>query len=334
MILTSVTDINPLQWSDLLAQSPTASFFQSPECYDFYASLSFLKPFVFGVSENEKLVGIMCGYIIADGNLIKQFFSRRAIVPGGLLLDSQISFNTLQQLLKFATQELSRKAIYLEIRNYNDYQQFRPMFNASGFEYQSHLNFHLPINNLEFALSSLKPNKRRYIKLSKKEGAEWEIAKTINDVKEFYELLRELYLTKVKTPLFPFEFFEKLLLCPSAKILLVRYQNKIVGGGVFVILSNKIIYEWFVCGEDRKYKNVYPSILATWAGIEYAVDNNLVQFDFMGAGKPGVEYGVRDFKAEFGGNLVEYGRFLFVCRPYLYSLGKYIVQKLKMRKSG
>ncbi len=83
-IHNNISQIDLMQWSDLIKGNSTASFFQTAECYHFYASLDFMKPFVFGVSENDKLVGVMCGYVIADGNVAKKFFSRRAIVPGGL----------------------------------------------------------------------------------------------------------------------------------------------------------------------------------------------------------------------------------------------------------
>ena len=41
----------------------------------------------------------------------------------------------------------------------------------------------------------------------------------------------------------------------------------------------------------------------------------------MGAGQPNVPYGVRNFKAEFGGTLVEHGRFLCVVNPLLFKIG-------------
>ena len=49
----------------------------------------------------------------------------------------------------------------------------------------------------------------------------------------------------------------------------------------------------------------------------------------MGAGEPGVPYGVRDFKSEFGGKLVEHGRFLCVKKPLLYKIGVLGVKLLK-----
>ena len=46
-------------------------------------------------------------------------------------------------------------------------------------------------------------------------------------------------------------------------------------------------------------------------------------YDFGGAGKPDEEYGVRDFKAKFGGNLVNFGRNVFVHNPMLLKLSRH-----------
>lgn len=328
-VYSSISDININQWNDLVKRSSTSSFFQTPECYHFYDSLSFVKPFVFAISENETLKAIVCGYIISDGNILKKFFSRRAIIPGGVLMDAEISNVALEKLLKKVKSKLNKKAIYIEIRNYNNYSDFKTIFEQSGFNYHAHLNFHLNTENSQITDKNLSTNHRRNLKSSKKEGAYWDETKTLEDLKEFYEILKELYVTKVKTPLFPYEFFEKIYQQSFAKILVVRYEDKIIGGGLYVILPDKKIYEWFVCGEDKKYKNVYPSVLATWAGIEYATNNKLPCFDFMGAGKPDIEYGVRDFKRKFGGELVEHGRFLYITYPILYWLGKFVINQYR-----
>lgn len=332
IIHSHISEIDPVQWSELIADNTTASFFQTPECYHFYGSLSFLKPFVFGVSENNRLVGVMCGYIIADGNIVKQFFSRRAIVPGGLLLYANISPQAIQALLQKATKALSNKAIYLEIRNYNDYTAFRPAIEKTGFSYFPHLNFHVATPNVESALKQLNTTKRRDVKLSRKEGADWIDTKSSEDVKAYYEVLEHLYKIKVKTPLFPFEFFEKLVQLENGKLFVIKHNDKVIGGSVCVALPGGALYEWFVCGLDGQIKNVYPSTIATWAAIEYAASNGYDRFDMMGAGKPDEGYGVRDFKSKFGGELVEHGRFLYLCKPRLYALGKYIVRKMKESK--
>lgn len=331
-IISSILEINSQQWDELIVKSPTASFFQTRACFDFYASLSFMKPFVYGVSEEDRMVGVMCGYIIADGNKLKQFFSRRAIVPGGVLLDVNISLTVLKEFLNYVAKDLKQKAIYLEIRNYNDYSSFRSVFEIAGFSYQKHLNFHVDTTDLDSSLNKLSSSKRRQIKLSLKAGASIAEIKNEDEIVEFYQILNELYKNKIKTSLFPRDFFIKLNALPSGKILVIKFNEKIIGGIACVFLDKRIVSEWFVCGLEGLDKNLYPSVLATWAGIEYAAVNGYNRFDFMGAGKPDEGYGVREFKSKFGGDLVENGRFLYICKPELYSLGKFIVEKLKKKK--
>jgi len=330
IIHSSSSEIDPEQWKELVVRSPTASFFQTPECYQFFASLSFLEPFVFGISENNTLVGILCGFIISNGNSIKQYMSRRAIVSGGAMLDPNITAESLQLLLQTAKQKLRNQAIYLELRNYNDYSMFETSFELSGFKYSPHLNFHVSTPDHETALKQLKTSKRRDVKLSKEKGAEWFETSEIEDLKDYYELLSDLYKNRIKIPLFPFEFFEKLLQLPLGKLFVVKYEGKVIGGSICVVLPGRKIYEWFVCGLDGETKNIYPSTLATWAAIEYAAINDISCFDMMGAGKPDESYGVREFKSRFGGEMIQHGRYLYICNPLLYNIGKIYMSSLRL----
>ena len=57
---------------------------------------------------------------------------------------------------------------------------------------------------------------------------------------------------------------------------------------------------------------------------------NLPTFDFMGGGSPSEGYGVREFKSRFGGEEVEWGRWLKVRKKLIYYLGSsYIKWKAK-----
>lgn len=325
-------EIDKQSWNKLLLASPTASWFQSYDCYEFYKKNDVMKPFALGVNMNGELVALVCGYIIADGGFIKRFMSRRAIILGGPIFHPLVSEEAVGLLLQQLQKNLDSKSIYVEIRNFHDYGIYKNVFEKWKFQYQPHLNFHLNSSDCDVAFNNLKPNKRRYIRLSVKEGTEWHITEDKNEITDLYNILKQLYQQKVKTPLFSLSFFHTLSEVTNTKFLVVKYNNKIVGGGVFVVLSEKCIYEWFVCGEDRQYKNVYPSICATWGGIEYAAQNGIPLFDFMGAGKPDIEYGVRDFKAEFGGTLVEHGRFCYVANPMLFFIGRLGVKLLKHLK--
>ena len=221
--------------------------------------------------------------------------------------------------------------IYIETRNFHDYSRWKSVFEANGFAYQPHLNFHVDTTSVELAQANIGKHRWKYIRLSIRDGATMVENPTIDQVRECYELLKELYTTRVKTPLFSWDFFEKLYHQPNAKYLLVELDGKIIGGTVCVCLPNKALYEWFVCGNDYYRKGIRPSSVATWYGMQYAAQNGYPLFDLMGAGKPDEPYGVRDFKAEFGGELVEHGRFLCIRKPLMYQLGKIGVKLLKRK---
>ncbi len=169
----------------------------------------------------------------------------------------------------------------------------------------------------------------RQVKKALKNGATICEAQSEQEIRDWYQILSQLYREKVRTPLFTEEFFLQFYRNGVGKYLLVKHQGKVIGGMMCPILDGKAIYEWYVCGLDEEYREQYPSVMATYAAIEYAKANNLPLFDFMGAGKPDIPYGVRDFKMEFGGELVEHGRFLCVRKPLLYRMGELGVKILK-----
>ncbi len=329
-ILTDIQSIPIEQWEELQETSLTRSFFQTRECYDLYASNpGFMIPFCVAVLEDNVLKGVIIGYIQRDGGKIKQFFSRRAIINGGPLLADSISEEAFTFLVTVCKKILKGKAIYIESRNFEDFTKYKHLFERCGFCYVPHVNFHIDTSTEEVIEKNLGKSRKRDIRVSLRDGAEIVEDPSVDEVRAFYLILYSLYKTKVKTPLYPLSFFERLYNKKYSKFLLVRYENRIVGGTVCVGLPDYAIYEWFACGEDNLYKNIHPSTVATYAGIRYAARHNFQYFDMMGAGKPNEHYGVREFKAKFGGKLVEHGRFQAVLNPFLYEIGKIGVKIIK-----
>lgn len=327
-ILADYSQIDPAAWDILSKTSPVKSWFQTREAFLFFDSLGFVDAFVVAVTESDQLKGVVVGYVQGDGNWLKQRLSRRAIIVGGPLLDCDITEVQLSAMLKAMRDQIRGKAIYVETRNLNDYSKWRGVFEGCGFSYQKHLNFHLDTSSKSTIDNNLSRTRKRHIRVGLRDGAVMEPVCNDSEAAEFYQILSDLYRHKVRKPLPPQEFFLKLRRLSSARLLAVKYQGHVIGGMAYVELQGSVGYEWYVCGMDDTYKNLYPSELATYAGLEYAANNGCTRFDFMGAGKPDVPYGVRDFKALFGGMLVEHGRFLLINNPLLFKLGKTVVNLL------
>lgn len=305
--------------------------FQSSSFLSFLSETDQFYPFSFSIERDGAMMGRLQGYIQKDGGKLKQFFSRRAIVNGGPALAEDITEEEVERLLNSCINGLRSKAIYLETRNFQDYFRWRPVFERCGFRYEPHYDFIVDTSSLEVAEENLGKSRKRDIRTSLRDGASIVDSPTQEQIVGFYSILKDLYKTRVKTPLFPFDFFLKLSQTDFSKFLLVQYQGEIIGGTVCVF-DDETVYEWFACGKDGVYKSIFPSTLATWSGIKFAAESGRKRFDMMGAGAPGDNgYGVRDFKAKFGGELVEYGRFKYILNKPLYHIGTLGVKLMKMR---
>lgn len=346
-------------WQLLVEQSPYATFFQTEKAYDFYRSQSYLDTFALAVVENNQVTGVAVGYIQSEKG-IKSYFSKRAIIMGGLLLDKGISNEALSELLQ-AIKMRTSKAIYVEIRNHHDYSAFAPVFTQNGFDYQPHLNVKITCDTWQDALNRMDTNRRRVLKnldewcnpsivesqdlmvhrfcdlASAKrtiasphhhitESPYYCYATTTEQVRQYYALLRQHYKTKVRKPLFPYAFFESLVTSQTGKLLLLYTADKLIGGMVQVELPGKVVYDYYACALDEAYKELSPSVLLYGITMQQAINDGIKVFDTMGAGKPDVPYGVRDFKLRFGGTLVQEGRFLLLHRPFLYKMGAWAVK--------
>ena len=330
-VLSGMQDIDLVKWDALVKASSVATWFQTREAFNFFDSLSFMEAFVVAVDTDGVLKGLAVGYIQKDGGKVKQFLSRRAIILGGLLLADDITDEELKALLVALKENLKRKVIYIETRNFNDYSRWRKVFEEYGFGYEPHYNVQVDTSSLDAVNGRLDRNRRRNIKKAVENGIVIDESSKEEEVKAFYSQLEELYRTKVKSPLYPYEFFMKLKNLSSSRFFMAKNaEGVMLGGLVCVALEGRAIYAWAACGDDQNNRSLSPSVMANYSGICHAAEHGFPRFDFMGAGKPGDGgYGVRDFKLKFGGELVEYGRFVYVCSPLLFNIGKMGVRIMK-----
>ena len=303
-------------------------------------------PFAIAIAEqivsDERLAirGVCVGYVTVEKSALKQMMTRRAIIIGGPCLADDCTSEEVEALMSAVRKQLQSQAIYIETRNFNDYSRWKSAFLAAGFSYIPHLNFHVDTSSVEVVETNLGKSRKRDIKTSIRDGVtivdlQSEAVSDLEKetmVHEYYEILSNLYKTKVKTPLFPESFFHNLAKHSDGRFLLTVLSDKIIGGTVCVAQQGKCLYEWFVCGRDGEWKSIFPSSCATYAGIRYAAEHHMPRFDMMGAGTPDEAYGVRDFKARFGGKEVEHGRFICITKPLYYRIGVLGVKLLKILK--
>jgi lipid II:glycine glycyltransferase (peptidoglycan interpeptide bridge formation enzyme) len=190
--------------------------------------------------------------------------------------------------------------------------------NQNGFVYEDHLNFLIDLNRpLEEILKSIGKRTRKQIRRVLRQGnVVIEEVVRREQVTIFYALLKKTYAA-AQVPLADQSLFraafDVLLPRGLVKFLLAKVGDDYAAGSVELIYKN-IIYGWYN-GIDRTFSRYSPNELLMWHILRWGAENGYKTYDFGGAGKPDQEYGVRDFKAKFGGELVCFGRNTCVHSP-------------------
>lgn len=327
MRLLKDSEIPVDEWEVFLSATPHSTPFQSPAYYGFIKRIDPHSAVCYAVALDNKIKALAVVHIQKERGLAG-LFSKRAIISGGPLADDDCP-QALDFLLRAINNNIDSGTIYVESRNLSDYSKVRRLFEVNGYMYLPHLNFRVDTGDRERMIRNISSSRYRQIRKAQGREVRYEEARGEDDVRAFYRMLSGFYRKRVRKPLPEEDFFLEFFNHGIGVYLLVWHDDKLIGGIMCPLSPGDTVYELYVCGLDDVYKELYPSVMATWSAMEYASTHNYRFFDFMGAGKPGESYGVRDFKARFGGSMVEDGRFLKIRKPLLYWIGATMISLKK-----
>jgi len=332
IIKTQVDETVVGEWNRFLDAHPNGSVLQSWFSWQLFRQTEHFSPvFVGCFDEDGRMAGVLLGVMIRERSRIKGFFSSRVVVYGGPLIDEQVADKqtVFGMLLENLIAQVNHKAIFIQFRASNDLSPYSEIFKSLDFNWVPRLNLLIDTNDQTRVFAELSSSRRRQIRKSLSNGARIIEPVNLNQVREFYDILFDLYRHRVRKPLpdwsFFKAFFELKQTSENGKFFLIEYNDRIIGGIMSPYSPGKSLFEWYVCGLDAEFRSqgIYPSVLATWAAIEFAGKTGCKIFDFMGVGKPDEPYGVREFKMKFGGFQVNYGRYIRINNQLKYSIAEF-----------
>lgn len=317
-----------------LQKHPNASYFQSALFFKSCASSSKLFPFYILAYDNSILAGVLLVFKqIQINKPVFNFLSSRNIIWGGpLVLNNN---HLIYEGLYKAYGKMKCHSIYTQVRNIFDMSDYKESMTLFGFTYEEHLNIIVDLEKTNEQLwKEVHAKRRNEIRKALKEGTSFSNVNSKEALIECYAILKEVY-SRAKLPLPKIEHFEALLANSNTnnglKIFVAKYENKIIACMLCLAYRN-MLFDYFA-GAYSKYYHKYPNDLIPWEVFKWGKQMGYKKFDFGGAGKPNIPYGVREYKKKFGGEMVNYGRFEKVHFPLLFklvSLGFKVVQKLNL----
>jgi lipid II:glycine glycyltransferase (peptidoglycan interpeptide bridge formation enzyme) len=232
----------------------------------------------------------------------------------------------LDLLLQVYNKEMAGRALFSEFRHLSDLGDLQSVFIENGFGYEDHLNYLIDLDRFaDEVLQGIGRRTRKKIRKGLREGSVqvFEVTER-TELNSWYDTLQKTY-AHAQVLLADRSLFEAAfdILHPMgmAKFIIAKVNGEPAACSVELVYKDTV-YGWYG-GSDREYSKYYPNEMLMWHVLEWGANHGFHVYDFGGAGRPDEEYGVRDFKAKFGGDLVCYGRNMCAHAPRLLWLSKH-----------
>lgn len=309
-----IVEANELKgWGEFVYNHPQGNIFQTPEMAEVYRKTKNHLPVSLAVidTRSDEILAIISAVILTESNLTS-YLSSRSIVQGGpLYVQNEKGLAAVSLLIERYNKLVGKKALYSEIRPVYDMCELNNVLNTSGYSFEEHLNFLISLN-----ISNKEICQQIHKSMRKNIGKAHKCGVTVEDLTErkqiaiYYGFLKEVY-HNAKVPLADISLFESIYdtLVPNgmAKFSLAKHENTYIGGRLSLLYKDRIYAD--SVGVPKRHRHLYPNALLNYNIMAYGSENGYSIFDFGGAGKPNKDYGAREFKRQFGGDLVNYGRY-------------------------
>lgn len=339
MRLVRELEVEP--WRRFVEGNELGNVFHTPEMFEVFSRAARHEPELWAVvADDEEVVALFTPVRVSLAGPPLRGLTSRAIAYGGVACEpGDRGIRALRRLVRDYNASARHRALFTELRNLEEPNGIRTDLEQMGFAYEEHLNFVVPVEgDLDETFRRVSPSTRKRLRRAHRAGTV-----TVNEVQDraeltdWYTVLRKTY-RHARVPLADASLFEAAfdVLVPSGMIrfFAARVEGEIVACSAELCFKDTV-YGWYG-GTDRGFSRYIPNDVLTWHVIEWAHTNGYRKYDFGGAGTPGREYGVRDFKAKFGGALVEPGRFTAVHAPVRFAMSKFayrVYQHRPVRKA-
>lgn len=314
-----VRELDADPWGQFVAGHPQGNIFHTPAMFEVFARTRGYRPTLWAVvNEDDRVLAILpCVQITIVGGVLRQLTTRSVAYGSVLCAPGPAGEAALALLLRSYSLGARGGGLLTELRNQSDLAAVQPLLRASGFAYEEHLNFLIDLTLPQERLwQSIRPSARRNIQKARKAGVVVAEVCDTGDIPAVYALLQQVY-RRIQVPLPDRSLFEAAfeLLYPRGmlRVLTACVEGVAIGALTLLIFNGVLIY-WYT-GTLREHTAYRAGDLLVWHALELGGRLGLRTFDFGGGGRPDEEYGVRDFKAKFGGELVSFGRNTCVHAP-------------------
>jgi serine/alanine adding enzyme len=330
--------LNEPAWRDFVASQPGTNIFHTPEMAEVFARARGHRVSTWGVVDPAGVLqALLLPVEVTLGDRVPRLargvaraFTGRGIVYGGTACAGGAAGRGALGELLATYRRHPAHVLFTEVRHVCDAPDARAALRAAGFTPERHLNFLIRLDRSEADLwAALSRTARQRVRSGEHKGVEVEAVEGPpcggdgDRTGEGYRLLETVY-RRARVPLADRSLFDAAMsvLGPRGmcRLVVARLGGEVIGAR-FVLLHRGRMIDWYA-GSDRSFAGFSPNEVLVWHVLRWGKQQGFDLFDFGGAGRPDEHYGPREFKAKFGGELVDLGRDVLVHTPLRLRLSR------------
>jgi serine/alanine adding enzyme len=324
-------------WSSFVQQHPNGSIFHTPEMFDVFRSTRGHVPLL--LAALDSIGGVLALLVSVKVQTLPWIFgrvsSRALLYAAPICRDGEQGGAALKEIMEEHDRRMRRSVLFTEVRPLSGDGSERAALAAQGYEHQAYLNYVSDVRPApEELVQRMNRRGRNHLRKGQRQGLSAEDATCMEGIDTLYSILQQTF-ANARVPLADKELFANALriLAPREmmKVFLVRHEGRAVAGTA-ILCHRDTVFFWYA--GIRRGNNLHAMEVANFAMLEWAHFHNYRTFDYGGAGRPDKEYGVRDFKAKLGGELVNCGRYRKVYSPWKFAIAERAYEASRSLWSG
>lgn len=328
---TAATD----EWDRYCSSHPKGSVFHTRKLLEAYAGTPGNSVHAeAAVSPSGRIVALLTAVRVSTlGGPFKPLASRSIMYAEPICDNNEEGISGLRELIQRHDDKMRRRVLFTEIRPLMAEGPEAKALGAEGYERLGYYNYVVDTAcGAEAAWLRLSKSCRKHIKQSENRGLTVTIETGANAIRLMYAQVRESY-QRSKVPLADESLFHAAVNAfgpGEVQVRIARCGDQVLAGGISLIHRDRC-FAWY--GGSQRVSGLCPFDCLTWDEIRWCCENGIRYYDFGGAGWVGEEYGPREFKAKFGGELTEFGRYRKVYAKLATQFAKYSYNLLRRVRS-
>lgn len=314
-----ITDFRKIpQWDQFVLDHPNGTILHTSSMIRCKESTRHNFPFAQGAIDSQ---GQLCAILVASrvvtmSGIGAQIASRSIMYAEPLCLNNDSGREGVRALINAHDLTMSTRTLFAEVRPVFECEAVDDTLLSCGYSKLGYLNYEMELCSCPTELFQRLGSKRRNnVRSAERKGVRVEEVTSQEGLADFYSLVCASY-SRSKLPVVDQSLFtaaRNYLSDGQFRVFTAFYQGTPVASACFLAFKKRVIC-WYA--GTMRLPGIPAMTTVFWQAMKEFAMEGYELFDFAGGGWEGQDYGPGKFKARFGGNVTNHGRYRKVYSPW------------------